>query len=409
MTEEQKIESIRKNGGMHLKNFKPENITYNMCMAAVKRDGEASMYVPKQYRTTEIYSEACKNGAGLFRIPKEYRTRAMCEDAVSYNGFSITEVPQEYICEELCFTAVTETPQAFQCIPEEYITPEFCSKIIQKNGIEAIRSLPDTIRSASFYQQLIDLQPKVFWITPKSFRSAKLCKIAIRKLGYSSLTDAVKDDPAILGLVPSSMYTQEACLLFVQSSFFADKVLNIVRFGQKTSKREKGLIEIDACTFDLTKILRWKNVSEEALRQNGRLIKFVSDEVLSDDLCNLAISENSTAINLVPSRFLSKETYENAFMHSPSFSFSVIPDEYKTTEMCVEAVKAFGENLKYVPNGLKTLTICQMAVLSRGSALKYVPEELVTKEMCYSAIRQFSYNIQYVPKSMIKYPPHECC
>lgn len=41
MTEEERIQSIKKNGGCHLQNFKKENITYDMCLAAVMDDGEA--------------------------------------------------------------------------------------------------------------------------------------------------------------------------------------------------------------------------------------------------------------------------------------------------------------------------------------------------------------------------------
>lgn len=41
MTEAERIQSIVKNGGRHLMTFKEKNITYSMCLAAVKNDGTA--------------------------------------------------------------------------------------------------------------------------------------------------------------------------------------------------------------------------------------------------------------------------------------------------------------------------------------------------------------------------------
>ena len=59
MTEEERIQSIKKNGGCHLQNFKKENITYDMCLAAVMDDGEAIEYVPDDYKTRDG-SYSCK-------------------------------------------------------------------------------------------------------------------------------------------------------------------------------------------------------------------------------------------------------------------------------------------------------------------------------------------------------------
>ena len=73
MTEEERIQSIKKNGGCHLQNFKKENITYDMCLAAVMDDGEAIEYVPDDYKTKEIYTEACRsNGMVLKKVPPMY-------------------------------------------------------------------------------------------------------------------------------------------------------------------------------------------------------------------------------------------------------------------------------------------------------------------------------------------------
>ena len=59
-----------------------------------------------------------------------------------------------------------------------------------------------------------------------------------------------------------------------------------------------------------------------------------------------------------------------------SMNLKETPDELKTTELCLEAVKEKGLALKHVPEALKTEALCLEAVQHSGSALKYVPEAL---------------------------------
>jgi len=53
-----------------------------------------------------------------------------------------------------------------------------------------------------------------------------------------------------------------------------------------------------------------------------------------------------------------------------------VPDEFKTAEMCLEAVKKHGTALYDVPEALKTAEVCLEAVKKDGWALKCVPKEL---------------------------------
>ena len=81
--EEQRISSIISNGGLHLKNFKPENRTYPVCLAAVMKDGMAIEFVPVDLHLKEIYYAACKSdGRALGKIPEKFRTAALCKVAI---------------------------------------------------------------------------------------------------------------------------------------------------------------------------------------------------------------------------------------------------------------------------------------------------------------------------------------
>jgi hypothetical protein len=77
-----------------------------------------------------------------------------------------------------------------------------------------------------------------------------------------------------------------------------------------------------------------------------------------------------------------------------------VPDEIKTPELCIAAVKQNGFALEFVPKDLMTTEVCLAAVYRYGCALEYVPESLKSAEMCLAAIRQNALALEYVPENL---------
>jgi hypothetical protein len=63
-------------------------------------------------------------------------------------------------------------------------------------------------------------------------------------------------------------------------------------------------------------------------------------------------------------------------------------------------VKKNGSELKNVPDNLKTTEVCLAAVQSKGYALEYVPDNLKTAEICLAAVQQDGYALLYVPTKL---------
>jgi len=70
-----------------------------------------------------------------------------------------------------------------------------------------------------------------------------------------------------------------------------------------------------------------------------------------------------------------------------TFYLDDVPENLRTAEVCLEVVKKGGSWLKDVPENIKTAEICLEAVMNDGNALEYVPKNLWTAEMCLKAIR----------------------
>ncbi len=56
-SERSAIRNLIMGDGRNLQRYKPENRTYNMCLAAVMEDGTAIEFVPEKMRTKEMYKK----------------------------------------------------------------------------------------------------------------------------------------------------------------------------------------------------------------------------------------------------------------------------------------------------------------------------------------------------------------
>ena len=74
-----------------------------------------------------------------------------------------------------------------------------------------------------------------------------------------------------------------------------------------------------------------------------------------------------------------------------------VPDQYKTQEMCNEAVQRAAWVLVWVPYQYKTQEMCNEAVQSDPWVLEHVLDWLVTQEICNEAVQSEPEVLEYVP------------
>ena len=76
-----------------------------------------------------------------------------------------------------------------------------------------------------------------------------------------------------------------------------------------------------------------------------------------------------------------------------------IPHEFKTFEICLDAVKRNCYDLKRVPKKFKTKELCVSAVIHSRWALKYVPKKLITKEFFELINMDYEEGIKYYERT----------
>ena len=390
MTEAERIQSIKNNGGRHLQNFKEQNITYAMCLTAVELDGTAFYMVPEQFRTEEIYKLACKTyGSILHAVPNEYMSKEICEYAVSSDGLAVEYVPEKFKTREMFLLAARNNPLVMQKMPVEYLDAEFCIAVVEKYGNTAISSLPKTHKNGQFYVLLLEKKPDLLWYIPKTGHTAIVCKTAIKAMGYASTADAVKDNPSLLSQLHTSLYDYDTCYTFASSEFF-DKATQGDSHGYNTdSDSEKGMLYLQQKYEDhysLKHILRWEDVCLMVVGRLPETIRYISSKILTYEMCLIAVKKSHRAFYHVPDEFKTEEICLLAFEKEPHH-LERFPKEIITYDLCLEGVRRSGYLLRRIPREFVTYETCIEAVKRQGHILENVPEELLDEEMCLTGLR----------------------
>ena len=105
------------------------------------------------------------------------------------------------------------------------------------------------------------------------------------------------------------------------------------------------------------------------------------------------------------------KTYEEylELVKEKGLSLAFVPDEYRTYELCLEAIKVNPNmNIDCVPDKHKTYELCFEVVKNSflNRILSIIPDKHRTYELCLEAVKRSPINIQYVP---FKHRTYELC
>jgi hypothetical protein len=211
---------------------------------------------------------------------------------------------------------------------------------------------------------------------------------------YEEWLEAVEEDGFTLLKVPEDMKTEEMCMAAV-SAFQTDDALRVLQ-----SVPKKFLTQ-DLCSA--------------AVDRYADAIEAVPEDLLTEEMCLVAVRQGEEAmtsyLGSVPEKFRTKavclEALENSHINDEADFFSCIPEEFlKDPEFLGQAVKHISV-WEYIPKSAwEDQTFCRAAIEIRGWWLSYVPEEFKTLEVCVAAIKQEPGNenevLESIPVAMQK-------
>jgi exosome complex RNA-binding protein Rrp4 len=141
---------------------------------------------------------------------------------------------------------------------------------------------------------------------------------------------------------------------------------------------------------------RFESVLSFALMQNGWALKWIPEELKTEEMCRIAVAQNGRALQYAPWDLRTREICRLAATQN-GMALTEVPERLRTEDMCQIAVAQDGRALEHVPQKLRTEDLCRVAVGQNGLALDHVPQKLRTEEMCRIAIVQDGRAFGYVP------------
>lgn len=344
--------------------------------------------MPERYRTEEVYLLACKaNGIVFKRVPSEFISKQMCENAVSSCGSIIEYIPDEYKTPDIYLLAAQNDAYVMQKMPIELIDAHFCIEVIRKKGVDALSSLPKSLKSGSFYTELVKEQPELIWSIPKAGHTVAVSRAVILAMGFCSTAEAVRANPKLLSQLHTSLYDYDTCLAFVQSDYF-EKQMDGDDYGFNTdSDRENGRLYLENhyyWHYSLKHILKWPDICDIVVDKLPICIRYIDDKILTYNMCLKAVNGNYRMLSYVPNRYKSHELCFAAFEKDP-YSIEDFTEDLITYELYLEAVRRSGYIFEKTPQVFIDREMCLAAVRDIGSLLKKVPKDLLDEDICLAA------------------------
>ena len=127
-----------------------------------------------------------------------------------------------------------------------------------------------------------------------------------------------------------------------------------------------------------------------ACKSNGEALRYISEGKRSLELC-AAVSTNGQAIEYVPKDFLSSAICLTAASQDPSV-FSLIPEEYITTEFVVKVVEGYGSKaVSFLPPQYKKPQFVAPVIERVPDIIWYLPKNCHTSAICKIAIKAMGF------------------
>lgn len=122
---------------------------------------------------------------------------------------------------------------------------------------------------------------------------------------------------------------------------------------------------------------------------NGALLRFVSDECKTYDLCVLAVKQSCYAIAHVPEIHKTHDIYMYMVRQNGSL-LHLVPQKFRSQELCVAAIRASGYiALRYIDDKSQTLEMRREAVMTDGISLVLaINKKYWTRELILLAVKR---------------------
>jgi hypothetical protein len=150
-----------------------------------------------------------------------------------------------------------------------------------------------------------------------------------------------------------------------------------------------------------------------AVEENGTALQYVDDEYKTNDLLMAAVKSSCQALKYIPEQtdeiclyaikhnpnaleYITNQKLEYCLIALKKNGCAIKYIKDQTPELCLAAVNMYGFALREIKE--RPYDLCLTAVKKDGSAIKYVPYNLLNYELCLEAVKGFAYELKFILK-----------
>jgi hypothetical protein len=135
---------------------------------------------PMEIACFEPWRYVCADGMNLGRLPTNQMTEEVCIAAVQNRGCAIRYVFDEHQTENMCLVAVQESAWALEFITEEKRTMEICLIAVRRAAF-ALRNVPLVMRTAELCLIAVQQHGDALQLVPDELKTVELCRVAVQE------------------------------------------------------------------------------------------------------------------------------------------------------------------------------------------------------------------------------------
>lgn len=342
--------------------------------------------IPINRRTEAVCMKALNDHPlNMEDIPDYLFTEKRIERILDMNYHFIADLPKEKLNEEICLNVIRKNSSVFLHMPQEVKTEKVCIAAYEQARMETddslqmlsvVENIPHSsacIELLKKYTQpeessliLLSINRNIFnqEIADTAVRLNKelICDIPDRFISEELAYMALKTDPVLLRAVPDRYKTEEIC----RQALF--------------SKLEE---------MDKARILRaipYPDLILEALKSEGykdcspiMLLTYIERDVINTPIATELIKCDARCLPDIPFHLKDENICMEAIKGAENIKpLYAIPRDAMNDGVCKELVRKFPEAIRQLlPEDKKTPELCLMAVKQDESLQKYVPESIV--------------------------------
>jgi len=307
-------------------------------------------------------------------VPSKYLDQHICNE-LFYKNFNVYKyLPKEFITIQMVET-ISSTPNFYSYeIFDEHLNDIVIDNLINNGFTNTIKFNKNLLTYKQWIKYCQINGFKVFRYIPKKFQDKNMLK--------TSLTNYVKRD-INFDDIPLELLDNEICELLISIN---GSLLNKIPYNLKTKKMyQQAYINVPSIKIPLEYL---NDDIYVAMIKKNPIINYINkipEHLLTKELWEDLLSNNSHLSSNVPKKFLSSTFYENVITKG-DFPIRIIPRIYMNNKICDLAISKNKHQLNNIPTEFKTVELFLKYyklypeeisnILSVGIPLKIFPQIL---------------------------------